>query len=306
MIVDVLTDILNAVQLQGWLSSRRELKSPWRYEFALSEDSVFHIMSDGGAYLQIEGQPDQIRVEDGDVVLFPSGRAHSLFDDQMSPLTRHVQLDYHPDRTHHVVFQEGAGIKPLMLCGAFHFGYFGEFPLLTHLPDLIHIRGSQGRLAPGFSEIVRLLATESALQRPGTDVMLRRLTELLFIHIIRLWINQQDKTNTSWIGALNDPAVGKSLALIHHSPESKWTVQLLADEVALSRSAFSGRFSELVGEPPMAYLTRWRMLKSRRLLKSGFHMSSIAEQVGYESEVAFRKAFKREVGMTPTQYRHTD
>lgn len=302
--MDVLTDVLNAVQLKGWLSSRQELKPPWRYDFASSDDSVFHIISDGGAYLQIGKEPEQIKVEDGDVLLFPSGRAHSLFDDSSSPLTRHVQLDYHPQRTHHVVFQDGKGVKPLLLCGAFHFDYFGDFPLLTHLPELIHIRGSHGHLAPGFGEIVRLLASESAIEQPGSDVMLRRLTELLFIQIIRLWIAQQDKPNAGWVGALRDPAISNSLNLIHNSPENRWTVQLLAEEVALSRSAFSARFSEMVGEPPMTYLTRWRMLKSQQMLKSGFQIAIIAEQVGYKSEVAFRKAFKREVGMTPAQYRN--
>ncbi|MCA9907994.1 MAG: cupin domain-containing protein, partial [Anaerolineae bacterium] len=121
--MDTLTDVLNLLELKGWLSSRRELVPPWRYDFAASKDSVFHVVSFGGAYLQIEGETEPIRVEDGDVVLFPTGRSHSLYDDPASPLTRMVQLDYNPQRGHQVVGCEGSGPKLLMLCGAFHFDY---------------------------------------------------------------------------------------------------------------------------------------------------------------------------------------
>jgi AraC-like DNA-binding protein len=301
--VDVLTDVLNTLEPKGWLSSRRELASPWRYDFAASKDSMFHVLSFGGAYLQVEGEAEQIRVEDGDVLLFPTGHPHSLYDDPTSPLTRLVHLDYNPQRGHQVVFREGQGPKPLMLCGAFHFEYPHDFPLLHHLSKLIHIPGTQGRMEQSFADIVRLIARESASQQPGTEVMLRRLTELLFIQVIRLWIDQQAETSVGWVGALRDQPINTALGLIHQSPEYRWKVQDLADAAALSRSAFSARFSELVGEPPITYLTRWRMLRATRLIKNEVRMETIAEQLGYESEAAFRKAFKREMGIPPAQYR---
>jgi AraC-like DNA-binding protein len=133
--------------------------------------------------------------------------------------------------------------------------------------------------------------------------MLNRLTELLFIQVIRLWIDQQAEVSVGWVGALRDPPISAALGLIHQSPAHKWTVSELAEAVALSRSAFSARFTELVGEPPLTYLTRWRMLKATRLLKNDVGMETIAELLGYESEAAFRKAFKREIGMPPAQYR---
>jgi AraC-like DNA-binding protein len=301
--VDVLTDVLNTLEPKGWLSSRRELASPWRYDFAASKDSMFHVLSFGGAYLQVEGEAEQIRVEDGDVLLFPTGHPHSLYDDPTSPLTRLVHLDYNPQRGHQVVFREGQGPKPLMLCGAFHFEYPHDFPLLHHLSKLIHIPGTQGRMEQSFADIVRLIARESASQQPGTEVMLRRLTELLFIQVIRLWIDQQAETSVGWVGALRDQPINTALGLIHQSPEYRWKVQDLADAAALSRSAFSARFTELVGEPPITYLTRWRMLRATRLIKNEVRMETIAEQLGYESEAAFRKAFKREMGIPPAQYR---
>ena len=301
--MDVLTDVLNTLEVKGWLSSRRELAPPWRYDFAASKDSMFHILSFGGAYLEVEGEEKPRRVEDGDVVLFPTGHPHSLYDDPSSPLTRLVHLDYNPQRERHIVYQDGEGPKPLLFCGAFHFDYPHDFPLLHRLPKLIHIPGTQGRMEQGFADLVALIARESASRQPAAEVMLRRLTELLFIQIIRLWLDQQAEASMGWVGALRDQPISAALGLIHQSPEYRWTVKELAEAAALSRSAFSARFTELVGEPPLTYLTRWRMLRATRLLKKEVRMETIAELLGYESEAAFRKAFKREIGLPPAQYR---
>src|SRR6187200_3443533 len=140
--MDVLTDVLNTFEVKGWLSSRRELAPPWRYDFAASKDSMFHVLSFGGAYLQVAGEAEPIRVEDGDVVLFPTGHPHSLYDDPTSPVTRLVHLDYNPQRRHTVANHDGDGPRMLMLCGAFHFEYPNDFALLRRLPTLIHIPGS--------------------------------------------------------------------------------------------------------------------------------------------------------------------
>lgn len=301
--MDVLADVLNTLELKGWLSSRRELAPRWRYDFAASKDSMFHVISYGGAYLQIEGEAEPIRVEDGDVLLFPTGHPHALYDDPLSPLTRLVHLDYNPQRGYQVVNSEGEGPKLLMLCGAFHFEYPSGFPMLHRLPKLIHIPGAQGQMAQSCADLVRMIARESALQQPGAAVMLNRLTELLFIQVLRLWIDQQAEASAGWIAALRDQPISAALGLIHQAPAHKWTVNELAETVALSRSAFSARFTALVGEPPLTYLTRWRMLKAARLLKNEIRMETIAEMLGYESEVAFRKAFKREMGLPPAQYR---
>lgn len=301
--MDLLTDVLNTLELKGWLSSRRELVPPWRYEFAASPDSVFHVVSDGCVYLQVEGAGELIQLQDGDVVLFPTGHPHALCDDPRSPLTRLVQLDYSPHRQPHIADLPGAEAKLLLLCGAFHFAQPQEFPLLHALPPLIHLSGLDGQMEPGLAAIIALIARESATARPGTDVMLRRLTELLFIQVIRLWIDQQAAGSVGWVGALRDQAISAALGLIHQSPAHPWTVNELAATVALSRSAFSARFTELVGEPPLTYLTRWRMLRATRLLKNEVSVATVADSLGYASEAAFRKAFKREIGMPPAQYR---
>lgn len=300
--MDVLTDVLNMLELKGWLSSRRELVPPWRYDFAVSPDSVFHVISDGNAFLEFEDEEQAIWLEDGDLVLIPNGHAHALYDDPLSAPSRDiVHLNYRPDRRHHIVHLENEPSKLLMLCGAFHFDYPYDFPLLDRLPKLIHIR--QGREEQNFLDLIRLIARESAIEQPGGEVMLRRLTELLFIQVLRIWMAQQAEASIGWGTALNDQAISTALQCIHQSPARKWTVRELADEVALSRSAFSSRFRELIGEPPMTYLTRWRMVQAKRLLKNEVAIGTIAEMLGYDSEVAFRKAFKREIGMPPATYR---
>lgn len=301
--MDVLTDVLNTLELKGWLSSRQELLPPWRYEFAASPDSTFHVLGYGDAWLQMEGEAEPIRVGNGDIVLFPGGHAHALYDDSLSPVLRVVQMDYDPQRGHQVLESEGDGARLLLLCGIFHLEPAGDFSLRHSLPRLIHIRGEEGQVEPGLADIVGLIARESASSRPGADVMLRRLTELLFIQVIRLWIDQQAEDAVGWVGALRDQPISQALGLIHESPGRKWTVNELAESVALSRSAFSSRFTELVGEPPLTYLTRWRMLRATRLLKNDVRVETIAETLGYASEAAFRKAFKREIGVPPAQYR---
>ena len=301
--MDVLTDVLNTLELKGWISARRELTPPWRYTLAASQDMIFHLLSSGGGYLSLEGDPTPLRVEDGAVLLFPFGHAHSIGDELTSPLTHVLHVDYSAQREYQGWSSVSDASKMVVLCGAFHVEHPGAFPLLPSLPKVIHIPAEQGRTVQGFTEIVQLIAREAATPRLGAEVMLRRLTELLFIHIIRVWVEQQAPSSQGWVAALRDQPISTALGLIHHSPEHGWKVEELAEAVALSRPVFSARFTRLVGEPPITYLTHWRMHKATRLLKDNVEVEKIAELLGYESEVAFRKAFKREVGMPPAQYR---
>ena len=301
--MDVLTDVLDALELKGCITARRALVPLWHYHFAASQDMIFHLLSSGGGYLSFDGDAaPPIRVEGGGVLLFPFGHAHSIRDELASPLSGVLHVEYSADSEFRAFPQSDEGLRMVVLCGAFRLEHPGAFPLLHSLPKVIHIPTEQGHLAPGFTEIVRLIAHESDAPRPGTEVMLRRLTELLFIHIIRIWVEQQAGASTGWLAALHDQSISTALGLIHQSPERGWKVEELAEEVALSRAVFSARFTRLVGEPPITYLTRWRMHRATRLLKNNVEVEKIAELVGYESEVAFRKAFKREVGMPPARY----
>jgi AraC-like DNA-binding protein len=301
--MDVLADVLNTLELKGWISARRELTPPWRYDFAASRDMIFHLLSSGDGYLSVEGDPTPRRIEDGGILLFPFGHAHSICDELTSPLKQVLHVEYSAQSEYQGWPATSDPSKMAVLCGAFHVEYPDAFFLLHNLPKVIHIPAEQGRTVEGFSEIVQLIAREAATPRLGAQVMLRRLTELLFVHVIRIWIEQQASSERGWVAALRDQPISTALGLIHQSPERGWKVEELAEAVALSRSVFSARFTRLLGEPPITYLTRWRMHKATRLLKNNVEVEKIAELLGYESGVAFHKAFKREVGMTPARYR---
>jgi AraC-like DNA-binding protein len=301
--MDVLTDVLNALELKGGISARRELVPPWHYDFAASHDMIFHLLSSGGGYLSIEGDSTPLRIDGGGILLFPFGHAHSICDELTSPLSQVLHVDYDAQREYQGFASVSDVATMVVLCGAFHMEHPGAFPLLHSLPKVIHIPTEQGRMVAGFAEIVQLIAREAATPRLGAEVMLRRLTELLFIQVIRAWVEQQAASSGGWVAALHDQAISTALGLIHQSPERGWKVEELAEAVALSRSVFSARFTRLVGEPPITYLTRWRMHRATRLLKNNVEVEKIARLLGYESEVAFRKAFKREVGMPPAKYR---
>ena len=182
--MDVLTDVLDALELKGCISARRALVPPWRYNFAASQDMIFHLLSSGGGYLSIEGEPTPLRIEDGGVLLFPFGHAHSICDELTSPLTQVLHVAYSAQGEYRTSLDAGEGSKMVVLCGAFRLQHPGAFPLLHSLPKVIHIPAAQGHRAPGFAEIVGLIAREAAAPRLGTEVMLRRLTELLFIQVI--------------------------------------------------------------------------------------------------------------------------
>lgn len=302
--MDILTDVLNTLELKGWLGSWSEVAAPWRLDFLPSQDSTFHIFHAGGGYLRIAGDPTPRRIEDGDLLVFPHGHAHTISDGLASPQTLPYQaLAYHAHGECRILPFEGEGPTTVLLCGAFHFENAGHFPLLQFLPEVIHIPGKQGRLTPGLARLMELTLSEAADPQIGSDAVLRRLCELLFLQIIRVWIDQQSTTSSGWLTALRDQSISAALSLMHQSPERNWKVEELAEAVALSRSAFFSRFTHLVGEPPLKYLTRWRMSRARQLLKQGIAVEQIADHLGYTSEVAFRKAFKREIGIPPAEYR---
>ncbi|HEX9039235.1 MAG TPA: AraC family transcriptional regulator [Ktedonobacterales bacterium] len=301
--MDALTDILDTLDVRGWISARRALVSPWRYDFAASPDMILHLASFEGGYLTIEGDPAPLRIEDGAVLLFPFGHGHSICDAPGSPLRRTVQVTYDAQASYQGFPSPDEAARKAVLCGAFRLEHPGAFPLLHSLPKVIHIPAEQGHAAQGFPEIVQLIAREATTPRLGADLMLRRLTELLFIHIIRIWVERQTENATGWLAALHDESISAALGLIHRAPERGWSVEELAAAVGLSRAAFSARFTRLVGEPPIKYLTHWRMRRAARLLKNNVAVEIIAAQLGYGSEVAFRKAFTREIGAPPARYR---
>jgi len=298
---DVLTDVLNSLRLRSSLFSRTELSSPWGIHFASLPLAAFHVLDRGKGWLKLNHETTYYPLVAGEVVVIPHGDEHSLADDPTSPLVN-VPLYYDGQHDCESV-RYGERPTHVVLCGTFHFENPNTHPLLSLLPNVIRIPPEQNE---SLTTILAMLASEAASTRPGAQAILRRLTDILFVQILRAWIENQAEPARGWLGALRDPQIGQALGLIHRQPERAWTVGELGRAVALSRTAFSTRFTKLVGEPPVQYLIRWRIQQAALLLNDPvLVLKDIAQRAGYGSEMAFSKAFKREMGVAPGQYRRS-
>jgi AraC-like DNA-binding protein len=307
--MDALTDILRAIHLQGSVHFRTELAAPWGMAIPASEAAQFHVLRRGRCWLTMNATAPAgpLRLDAGDVVLLPRGHAHALADD---PATRHEPLQellqrHHPEEHPGPLRLGGDGEPATLICGYFTFAPGAVHPLLSVLPPLIVVRGEGGRARSWLESTLDLIADETVAGRPGGETLVDRLTEALFIQVLRSHLAEQPGDGApSWLAGLRDPKVAAALGCIHRQPGHHWTVDDLARSAGMSRSAFSARFRELVGEPPLAYLTRWRMhLAAGHLQKTALTMPEIAERVGYQAEASFSKVFKKMWGVAPATYR---
>lgn len=240
-----------------------------------------------------------LALETGDVLFMPRGADHCLVDDLDSPVTE-VAIPGEPR------YIPGSGAKTALLCGAYGLGRRRSHPLLDELPEFIHLP-ADSRRDPALRGAVDLLAAEMTEPRLGSDAVVPALLEMLLLFALRSWFDQQATEHaTGWAAAFADPAVAVALRAVHEEPARAWTVPDLSDIAGVSRATLARRFAATIGEPPLAYVTRWRMLTAARLLRdTDAALSAIARKVGYTSEFAFAKAFKREYGLAPGRYRHT-
>lgn len=301
--MDVLTDVLGMLHLTSRVYCRSELRAPWGLDMPPARRMAFHVVDRGGAWLRSEGEDELTALAAGDLVVLPHGDGHQLADHPETldqPLVELKQTGSGCPRLQ----LGGSGPATTLVCGYFHLeeGGWEDHPLVPLLPDLIHVKGEDRRKVPWLEATLRFLVDEAGSGRPGTDAVVQRLTDVLFVQVLRAWL-EQEEVPPGWLGALRDPQVGRALTLLHMNPERGWIIADLAAEVNMSRSAFAARFTALVGEPPLTYLTRWRMRLAAGLLREGVPLFKVAERVGYESEAAFSVAFKRERGVPPGQYR---
>lgn len=240
-----------------------------------------------------------LALETGDVLFMPRGADHCLVDDLGSPVTE-VAIPGEPR------YISGSGTRTALLCGAYGLGRQRSHPLLDELPEFIHLP-ADSRRDPALRGAVDLLAAEMTEPRLGSDAVVPALLEMLLLFALRSWFDQQATEHaTGWAAAFADPAVAVALRAVHEEPARAWTVPDLSDIAGVSRATLARRFAATIGEPPLAYVTRWRMLTAARLLRdTDAALSAIARKVGYTSEFAFAKAFKREYGLAPGRYRHT-
>jgi AraC-like DNA-binding protein len=293
--VDVLSDVLRTARPQSAVMGRLDLRAPWALRMRARPFSVFHVVLDGTCVLTSDGAAPRT-ARKGDVMLLPRGGGHELRDTVDSPAEA-AEVD---GRSAPVV-RSGDGPPAVVVCGLFRFEDRHSNLLLGSLPELVHVHDLGDGAGPWLAQTLALIDHETRTLGPGADAALSGLCDTLFTYVLRSHL--QDARD-GWLGALRDAHVGEALRLIHESPGHPWTVPELATRVAMSRSAFAQRFTELVGTSPLAYVVAWRMQKAAGLLRATRQtLGEIAGAVGYESEPAFSKAFKREQGVTPGAYR---
>jgi AraC-like DNA-binding protein len=240
----------------------------------------------------------------GDVVLLARGGAHALVSTLGAPL-----VDFTPTRTAASVPMgrvtlPGAGARTTTVCGAYLLQRQRSHPLLRELPDMLHLPARPGR-NHGLQAMVGLLGEELEDQPQGAAVVTPSLVDALLVYMLRAWLHDADHAD-GWSSALADPSIARVLTTVHQQPERPWTVGELGTIAGLSRAAFARRFTALVGEPPLAYLTHWRMTKAARLLRdTDSSLAGVAEAVGYGSAYTFAKAFRREYDTAPGHFRQT-
>lgn len=303
--LDVLSDVLAATRIRNSISSHPALTAPWGFHVGSTNRACFHIVSRGTCWVALDGNPDAVQLVQGDVVLLPHGAGHRLVDRPDTPVdaagegqaTSSEAMDLRPAHA-----MDNA--STVLVCGYYDFEHNAHHPLLALLPPLIHIPADEADGTSSLQTTIRLLTREICDTLPGSATVLSRLSDSIFVFIVRAWLDRQPERAAGWLGALRDAKVGAALSLIHAAPHNHWTVESLAGEVSMSRAAFARRFSELVGEPPLTYVTRWRMdIAARLLRKSDRPLISIARSVGYETESSFSKAFRRAFGVPPGHFR---
>jgi AraC-like DNA-binding protein len=299
--VDPLGEALHFLRLRGTMYCRSECTAPWALALPPLEDFVmFHIVTTGRCWLEVAGAEARI-LQPGDFALVPHGDGHTLASERGVAATELFDLprEMVSDR-YEILRYGGGGAATTAICGAVHFDDPAAQRLVHLLPPVITIDRDSLPDLDWMRSTLRLMAAEAQSAQPGGEAVITRLADILVIQAIRSWLAHDAAARTGWLGALQDPRIGRAIALIHRDPSRPWTVASLAAEAAMSRSAFAGRFTDLVGEPVMQYATRWRMQTASRWLKEeGVTIADAASRLGYESEAAFSRAFKRFVGVSP-------
>jgi AraC-like DNA-binding protein len=297
--MDILNEMLNRVRLTGTLLFHYELGRPFNVEVPQFSDAVFHYLRGGSATVVLKGGRT-LRIDDGDFVLVARGEPHVLRSECATELFSLRDLDRHP--AHLGVIRHGGERGPLstLICGYFTPARPTRTSLLERLPPVLHLRPDRDWI----ETILQRMVIESGAERPGRCAVLARITEVLFVEVLRGSIKFAEHSQGGWMGAIADTHIGKALQLIHEQPGRSWTLCELARCAGLCRSAFSARFKKLVGQSVHRYLVARRMEEAAFLLESSDEsIARVARRVGYGSATTFSKVFHRHYGASPGRYR---
>ncbi|PJI47343.1 MAG: AraC family transcriptional regulator [Pseudomonas sp.] len=304
---DPLGEALHFLRMSGTFYCRSEFSAPWGLDLpAMPQCLMFHVLTVGECWLEAEDDEPR-RLAPGDLVLVPHGEGHRLVSTPGQPAAGLFDLPraYASDR-YEVLRQGGGGERTAMICGAVRFDHPAALQLVRLLPRVLEAQVRDPGQRDWLMSTLRLMESEARAMRPGGETVITRLADILVIQAIRAWIEQDPAAQTGWLGALQDRQLGRVLSLIHRDPAGDWSLASLADAAAMSRSAFAARFAEKVGMPAMHYVTRWRMHVALSWLQEReIAVAELAERLGYQSEAAFSRAFKRFIGVSPGSVRRS-
>jgi AraC-like DNA-binding protein len=299
--MDPLGEALHFLRMSGSFYCLSEFTAPWALELPPLQDCVmFHVVTAGECRLEVAGA-EACSLRAGSLALVPHGRGHVLSSAPGVPAAKLFDLPRELASERYENLRHGGGGAPTtMICAAVRFDDPSAHHLVRLLPRLIAVDTWNSPEMEWIQSTLRFLTSEARELRAGGETVITRLADILVIQAIRAWIASDPRAQTGWLGALRDKQVGRAIALIHRDPARDWTVASLASAVGMSRSAFAARFTQLVGEPAMRYVARWKMHAALTWLKeSDISLGELASRLGYESEAAFSRAFKRFMGMSP-------
>lgn len=298
---DPLGETLYSLRLNGLVYANSDLSAPWGVDMPpMTGKMMFHIVTRGRCLLRLPDHEDVI-LKPGELALLPKGEGHSIcsdrevhcqpfFDIPVSKISERFEF----------MRYGGGGEKTQLTCGVLGFDHLVGEKLISQLPPLIHMQSDNGHLPSSLQALVQLMAEEATRLSAGGETIVAHLADIIVIKAIRYWVVRAPEANKGWLGALKDPKIGKALAAIHAHPESSWTVEGLAQYAGMSRSGFSARFTQVIGTSAKQYLTEWRMSLARmKIMQSQVSLIELAEELGYQSEAAFSRAYKRVFGIPP-------
>ena len=297
--MDTLSDVLSKIKLSSVIYFKSDFSKPWGMEIPKGPFAQFHIVTAGECVLKTKNK--LVHLYTGDIVIFPFGKSHWLANDEKSK--RYNGREVVESIIAGTSVFEGDNLSTTLVCGHFKFDRSIDHPFIKELPSIICISNDDQRQFSWLKNIASLVIEEAEKEQSGSSIIVNKLGEVLFVHALRAYI-KKNKSDKGFIAAMQDERISRALKEIHNSPHKRWKIEQLAQLAAMSRTSFANKFKELIGETPFNYITKWRLLRAKELLEeSNLTVGEIAEQVGYQSEAAFNRVFKKRVLLTPLKFR---